>query len=433
MNAEDIVMPNPGEFGDVPSACEEPVRTREDDILLNEGIDFNGSTSFFSDELPPFDWVVEGMLAAGTEGQRGFKGDLIAGSKGRKSFFAIQLGLCVAAGMDVCGYRVPQARKVAYLNLELVPRGFQERVWRMCRSLGLKRGEVSGNFTPITVAYPGRLRQDDILGAFIRKLRDGGYSLVIIDPQYKLYEVGEDECTGVGLSGVLRFRDRIITEAKAAVLVVQHDSKGGSTADKKITDRGAGSGFAGRDYDARWTLTPHADGDDRHVVLASSSRYRAKQLDRTLVFDEEAMVFQTDEEIAPLQQTLSSMSETLNAGIRAKKAEANAQLAASVIGTIADEFGNKLVDISSFATVFQKLTGWGVNRSKTAIEEYARRGEVISGTKELGVRRDGTIGPILHARTLIGKPECVAAYLEDIRRNEKKAERKEADDVIDVG
>jgi len=148
MNAEDIVLPNPGEFGDVPPTCEEPVRTREDDILLNEGIDFNGAGSFFSEELPPFDWIVDGMLAAGTEGQRGFKGDLIAGSKGRKSFFAMQLGLCVAAGMDICGYRVRKPRKVAYLNLELVPRGFQERIWKMCRSLGLERDAISRRPVP---------------------------------------------------------------------------------------------------------------------------------------------------------------------------------------------------------------------------------------------------------------------------------------------
>ena len=437
MDASDIRLPAPGEFGDAPAEDAVPqssVPAREDEILLAEGIDFNGAESFFTRELQPFDWVVEGLLATGTDCQRGFKGDLIAGSKGRKSFFAIQLGLCVAAGIDVCGYRVPKPRKVAYLNLELVPRGFQERVWKICETLNLDRAMLRRNFTPLTVPYPSRLRQNDVLGAFIRKLKDGGYSLVILDPLYKLYEIGEDECTGIGLSGVLRFRDRLITEARAAVLVVMHDAKGGSTGDRRITDRGAGSGFAGRDYDARMTLTPHADGDDTHVVLASSSRYRPKQPDRTIVFDPAGMVFRSSNEINPLQQTAATASETLNAEIRIRKSAADSRLADSVIGKMADDLGNRLVDLETFATRFKETTGWGINRSKSVVMAHAERNAVISATKEMRRHEDGSVGPILHSRTLIGQPSAVAAYLADLYREQDESEVGEegCDDVIDV-
>ena len=101
---------------------------------------------------------------------------------------------------DLTKVCIPKSwREVSGTNvaLELVPKGFQERVWKICETLNLDRAMLRRNFTPLAVPYPSRLRQNDVLGAFIRKLKDGGYSLVILDPLYKLYEIGEDECTGI--------------------------------------------------------------------------------------------------------------------------------------------------------------------------------------------------------------------------------------------
>lgn len=419
MDASKINLPAPGQFGDVEpieSLREEAVRPDPvEETLQRAGIDFGGSEAFFTQEPPPFDWVVEGMLAAGSLGERAFKGDLVAGSKGRKSFWAMQLGLSVAAGLDFCGFRVPRPRRVAYFNLELARRGCWERLQAMCKALDLDPNVIWRNFTPLTIPFPGDLRRDDVLAALIRRLQEGEYGLAIIDPQYKLYDVGEDESTGVGLSGVLRFRDRIITESHAAVLTVMHDAKGGNTGDKKIADRGAGSGFAGRDYDSRWVLTPHCDGDDRHVVLSSSSRYRASKPDRTLVFDCEHLVFRCEEGICPLPQTSSTASENLTKQIRAKKSAEEAAQATAVIGRLASELKDGYEDLDAFTSKFIEETGWGLNRARSAIMACASIGVEIASTKEKRVKPDGTLGPILHARTLIGRPETISNYLASVK------------------
>ena len=408
MDGSCISLPAPGRFGDHPGDPKE-------DLLVGAGIDFAGAREFFLRTLPPFDWIVEDMLAVGQDAQRGFKGDLVAGSKGRKSFFAIQLGLLVAAGRDVFGYRVPKARKVAYLNLELVTRGFQERVLRMCRSLGIDPHEVWRNFTPLTLPVPGRIREEAVLDAFVDKLRRESCELVIIDPQYKLYEPGEDESTGVGLSGVLRFRDRIITDARAAVLMVMHDSKGGNTGDRRITDRGAGSGFAGRDYDARFVLTPHADGDDSHVVLSSSSRYRARHPDRTLTFDNGAMVFVCADEIDPCQQTSASEGEARVRKAREQRLDADAALYARVIDNIIGDRHGVLIDRSSFVKDLARRANCGVNCARDQIDAAVADGR-IAQVQESRLLPNGEFGPILHAKNLYGRQEDVDRYLDDVRR-----------------
>ena len=427
MDASKINLPAPGQFGDVEPV--EPLREEDvrpdpvEEILQRAGVDFGGAEAFFTQEPPPFDWVVEGMLAAGSPGERAFKGDLVAGSKGRKSFWAMQLGLSVAAGLDFCGFHVPRPRRVAYFNLELVRRGCWERLLAMCKALELDPHVIWRNFTPLTIPCPGDLRRDDVLAALIRRLKEGEYGLAVIDPQYKLYDAGEDESTGVGLSGVLRFRDRIITESHAAVLTVLHDAKGGNTGDKKITDRGAGSGFAGRDYDARWVLTPHCDGDDRHVVLSSSSRYRASKPDRTLVFDCEHLVFRCEDDINPLPQTSSTASESLIQQIRAKKSAEEAARATAVIGRLASELKGGYEDLDAFSAKFIKETGWGLNRARSTILACASLGVEIASTKEMRLKPDGKLGPVLHARMLVGKPEAISSYLASVKSG-KEAENE---------
>ena len=58
-----------------------------------------------------------------------------------------------------------------------------------------------------------------------------------------------------------------IAQMNAAVMVVSHDAKGDNSA-KDIRDRGAGSSWAARDTDCRFTLTPGRENPERDIVLA---------------------------------------------------------------------------------------------------------------------------------------------------------------------
>ena len=61
--------------------------------LAAAGITFAEWREFMAAEPPPFDWIIDGVVA------KGMKGDLLAKSKRWKSFFAMQLALCVSAGI----------------------------------------------------------------------------------------------------------------------------------------------------------------------------------------------------------------------------------------------------------------------------------------------------------------------------------------------
>ena len=76
----------------------------------------------------------------------------------------------------------------------------------------------------------------------------------------------ENENAGEGLVGILGLLDAV-AELSAAVMVVAHDAKGDS-ATKDIRDRGAGSSWAARDTDCRFTLTPGKEKPEEEVILA---------------------------------------------------------------------------------------------------------------------------------------------------------------------
>ena len=197
--------------------------------------------------------------------------------------------------------------------------------------------------------------------------------------------------------------------------MVMHDSKGGSTGDRRITDRGAGSGFAGRDYDARFVLTPHADGDDSHVVLSSSSRYRARRPDRTLTFDNGAMVFVCADEIDPCQQTSASEGEARVRKAREQRLDADAALYARVIDNIIGDRHGVLIDRSSFVKDLARRANCGVNCARDQIDAAVADGG-IAQVQESRLLPSGEFGPILHAKNLYGRQEDVDRYLDDVRR-----------------
>ena len=79
-------------------------------------IDCIDGADFLAEELPQPEWIVEGFIA------RRMKGDLVGGAKSRKTFLALSLALCAAAGRDwLDAYKIPKPHPTAYLNFELMP------------------------------------------------------------------------------------------------------------------------------------------------------------------------------------------------------------------------------------------------------------------------------------------------------------------------
>ena len=264
-------------------------------------IRFEDAADFMAKQLPPFDWIVPDLIAV--SGGKGFKGDLFGKSKTSKTWLALQLAHCVAAGKPFLSWNIPRPRNVAYFNLELIPTGEQERMADQQAALKIKHETLRGRLYVVNLRNRGHelRKHTEAVADELRRLK---IDLAIIDPRYKLVADGEDENTAAGLRGVLNFRDAL--SEVCAVLVVGHDPKG-DVGEKSITDRGAGSYTAGADFDFCLALSPHET--DGYTVLSASSRYRPSPEDMTLSWDGQGgKVFNVERDIPAVKRTAKTRS-----------------------------------------------------------------------------------------------------------------------------
>lgn len=207
----------------------------------------------------PLDPIVANCFEAGD------KVELIAPSKCRKSFYALDMALHVAAGFPFCGLAIPRPRRVLLVNLEIKRDWMKRRVLQRLGGYGLSAADLQGRLSLMNCRGQGGCVRDAILTR-VKTLKP---DFVIIDPRYKLMRPDEDENTGNGLIGILNLLDALAEEG-AAVMIVSHDKKG-DVKSQDIRDRGAGSNWAARDVDCRFVMTPKKN-DEYGVEVAILAR-----------------------------------------------------------------------------------------------------------------------------------------------------------------
>lgn len=199
--------------------------------------------------------------------ERGDKVELIAPSKCRKSFFALDLAIHAAAGYPFCGLAIPKPRKVLLVNLEIKRDWMKRRVLSRLEGYGYKSSELKRNLMLMNCRGQGGSVREAILSR-VKAIKP---DFVILDPRYKLMRADEDENTGNGLIGILNLLDGIAEEG-AAVMIVSHDKKG-DVKGQDIRDRGAGSNWAARDVDCRFVMTPDKNDENRTSVGVLARNY----------------------------------------------------------------------------------------------------------------------------------------------------------------
>lgn len=381
------------------------------------------ASDLLKEKLPPPEWLLEDLIASRGGGERGFKGDLIAPSKMRKTFFGLQLAASVSAGSDFLGWNVPRPARVLYLNLELPKYFAQERLLKQAKALGADLG----NLEIITPTKPYLLRnrkdrdgtklegyEDEI----ILLIREERYKLVVLDPQYKLMHPEEAENTGEGIGGILRFRDDIITKTEAAVLTLHHDAKG-DAGSRAITDRGAGSGFAGRDYDFRLTLTADADGDPDHEVLEASSRVRPSPDPKALDFSRETFSFSVNTDRKGEKKT-AKPPKLSPAEREARHRDAVERATQTIFADLATQLKAKLKEREATPRDFllgtASFKSYLMQRADIGITACNEQTKALLEKKTLATQRelklvDGKAAKA-GATILIGTPELVGKYRE---------------------
>ena len=195
--------------------------------------------------IPPE--LVKGILHQGSKLAIG------GGSKTYKTWLLIDLALSVAGGRDWWG--IPTAKgRVLYINLELQEVFFLQRIQKVREAKDMERikeemdiWNLRGHSTDLT-----RLRSK-----LMPQIKRGNYSLIIMDPIYKLLGERDENSVG-GVTAIMNELESIAVETGAAVVFGTHFSKG-NQAGKESIDRISGSGAFARDPDSILILTSHEE------------------------------------------------------------------------------------------------------------------------------------------------------------------------------
>lgn len=419
-----------------------------EDILANAGIVIEDAADFLKRKIQPPRWIVQDFIA------EHMKGDLCGGAKSMKTFSALQMAVCIAAGRDFLNvYHVAEKHTVAYLNLELFDWTAQERLKaQISAGLEIDEEELRGRLYILNMRNdPAALRGERDLGAcakcrhkdnchgiveklcraehanrivetFCDLLKQRGVELVIIDPRYKLIQPGEDENTGDGLRGVLDLRNKLAQHF--AVMIVTHDPKGDS-AERKTTDRGAGSYTAGADFDFRLTIDRSRDYDEEAdqllYVVGAACRARKTPPKVGVRFDPESQVFRaedglTTETFKPKGRNGKSEADMLPEKVAERNAEKERAFMDAAV-EVATEAGSELLDTATFQQRLLKKPGGAVATSTrsanfTALWKVAT-GEhgVLKSQRAQERKANGTIGNTKERREYVSTPDRIAAYL----------------------
>lgn len=208
--------------------------------------------------LPPE--LVAGVLHAGA------KLMMAGGSKSFKTWVLLDLGLSVATGTPWWGMKTTRGR-VLYVNLEIMVEFCEQRVRSIMTA---KHMDQAADFDSWHLRGHARdLRE--LLPQFVRQATKGQYSLIILDPIYKV--LGErDENSNGEVAQLLNEVEALTVQTGAAVAFGHHFSKG-NQAEKTSLDRASGAGAWTRDPDTLISITAHEK--EEHFAVEFTLRNHA--------------------------------------------------------------------------------------------------------------------------------------------------------------
>ena len=205
-------------------------------------------TEFMGTPCPEPPQIISGVL------HQGCKMIIGGASKARKSWTLIDMMLAVGSGSPWWGFPTQQGRCL-YINFELPNFAFQQRLRAIAtaKSIGEFSGfdlwNLRGYATDFSVLIP----------KILSRIKDGRYTLIILDPVYK--GLGKrDENKAGDIASLCNEIEQLAVQSGAAVVFGAHYSKG-NQAGKEAIDRIGGSGVFARDPDVILTMTPHEDRD----------------------------------------------------------------------------------------------------------------------------------------------------------------------------
>src|SRR5208337_4163966 len=125
------------------------------------------------------DQIIENLFDVGD------KLAIIGSSKTRKSFNALQLCLCAAAGKNFLGLNIPKKRNVIYIQLEIKENHCHLRLKRMIRALGINSADIGNRLNILNgrgLGLTGATGIERIQTAVLKFHPE----IIVFDPLYKI-------------------------------------------------------------------------------------------------------------------------------------------------------------------------------------------------------------------------------------------------------
>jgi hypothetical protein len=331
----------------------------------------------------PRDPVIENVFDSGTFVE------IIAPSKCRKSFFALQLANCVASGRKFLGWSVPRRRRVLLINVEILPDREHDRLAGMVRTLNL----LGEDLERLLVCNIKGIELPDPVGAICATIRHEKPEVCIIDPLYLIH--GEDENDQRAMTDVFRRISSVQVETNCTIIVVHHDAKG-KAGDRDKRDRGSGSGIMGRFSDSRIILTPHKDNPEDLVCVETLCRYVPPQPGIVCRFVDGVLQIEESEECKP--------DTTKTTRVRVMKSD-------QAVEDAIYKVGQEIINRGPFnATTLHTMMG---KEGLGLVTNYSLQNKVIDALKQSAMTTGNAFGVIEKGRSFwFGTPEKLAGLAE---------------------
>lgn len=334
---------------------------------------------------------------------------LVAGpSKARKSFFVLELSARLAMGTpEFLTLKIPGPRRVLCIQPEITAAHYQRRLARVVKAI------VGPDADP-PACLADRLailncRGADLChalahGALADLARQHRADVVVIDPVYKLLEEGTED--SADFRALLAGFDRLAERTGAAVIYVHHYAKG-TAGDRDTIDRGAGSGWLGRDMDAGLYLDTHDTEPDALVLSAICRNYLPRE-PATIRYDIERGAF--------------ALLADVDAVVRTSRSNGRRQAAPDAAGGIPEE---KAMGIFSGGPLPATEVDRRLGEMGTRLAARAAKSMLLQSGRLVAWRL-----PHEHGEKLMGTPEQIAELQSRFARPAGESEKSAASLVV---
>lgn len=152
---------------------------------MTQAISLDSVSDLIAAAAQPDVWLVEGLIEEGDQ-------VVLSGPpKAGKSLLASQLALGVASGGQFLNWKIPEPRRVLYVNLELRPKRFGKRL--IAQVGGPHLLGRYGNLHTVNALRTLDLTNPDEVAAFAKMVRELGIQLVVWDVLARMHSADEND------------------------------------------------------------------------------------------------------------------------------------------------------------------------------------------------------------------------------------------------